>query len=523
MDANALRTFARGIAIAAAYCVAFLISWRYSVDQWYLPAGLRLASLLLLPMRYWPYVFAGDAAALLSIRIPKAEQYSVQWAYLSPFLFIPVYSLVPYYFQKKLANAREMVLWSPLIASIAAIVTSIWAMTLNYTMAGPRPDTAVDSFVRFAIGDYFGIMIVMLPILLWQQRGEWRNTRRHIAQSIAIATLTIAALYAAALIPGVQVLTVRVIPLALMLIAIAYLTLLHGWHGAAVGTLLVITAIAFVLPRIEMAGAADDAVLMAQIVLAIASAIFLVGGVHFSNLHERSGESLRNELLVIYLQQKQAQDEAQTMGTVRNMVQSFEQQFREKSLLLAYARDDLDAYRNAVAQTLKDEGLYRQAMDAISTGVESSRALVRHSELLYPFEIETYGLHAVLLSEYFQDRWSARIHLRCTVPSPSSTKRPPLSLPLQLAAYRAICSGMGLLASMQPIEYRLRVRHWRRGGRKGLTVFIDCSPTTVFALTSDTQRALQALAMLARAYDGTFQHRHTHRIGFLISEPHPTP
>lgn len=519
MDEHAWKTAGRGVAIGAAYCVAFLILWRYSVDQWYLPAGLRLACLLLMPMRYWPYVFAGDAAALLVMRIPKAEQYSVQWAYLSPFLFIPVYSLIPYYIQKKLTTTRDMVLWLPVIAIAAAFMKSTWTTILNYSLQGPKPDIAVDSFIRFATGDYFGIMLILLPCFLWRQRGEWRNTRSRIAQSIAIATLTIAALYAAALIPGVQGLTIRVIPLALMLIAIAYLTALHGWHGAAVGTLLVSVAIAFALPRIELAGAADDALLMAQIVLAIASASFLVGGVHFSRLHERSGESLRDELLAIQLHQRRAHDEAQTMSAVRSIFHSFEQQFREKSLLLAYARDDLDAYRNAVAQTLKDEGLYRQAMDAISAGVESSRALERHSELLYPFEIETYGLHAVLLSEYFKDRWGGRVRLQCAVPSRTSSKRPPLSLPLQLAAYRAICSGMDLLTTMAPDEYYVRVRQWRRGGRKGLTVFIDCSPTTAFALTSDTQRALQTLAMLARAYDGTFQHRHTHRIGFLVSEP----
>ncbi len=210
------------------------------------------------------------------------------------------------------------------------------------------------------------------------------------------------------------------------------------------------------------------------------------------------------------------------MGAVRAIFHSFEQQFREKSLLLAYARDDLDAYRNAVAQTLKDEGMYRQAMEAISAGVESSRELVRHSELLYPFEIETYGLHAVLLSEYFQDRWDRRVRLHCALPGASS-KRPPLSLPLQLAAYRAISSGMDLLAVMAPTEYALRTRQWQRGGRKGITVFIDCSPTAAFSLTPDSQRALQALAMLARAYDGTLQHRHTHRIGFLMSEPLPAP
>jgi MASE1 len=237
------RSVAIGVAIGAAYCVAFSFLWRHSVDQWYLPAGLRLASLLFVPTRYWLYVFAGDAAVLLNMRIPKAGQYSVQWAYLSPLLFIPVYSLVPYYFQKKVASAREMVLWLPAIAITAAIVTSVWSVILNYSLQGPSPDITLDYFVRFAIGDYFGIMIAVLPILLWQQRGDWGNTRRHLTQSIAIATLAIAVIYAATLIPGVQGITVQVLPLSLMLIAIDYLTILHGWHGAAAGTLLVTTSI----------------------------------------------------------------------------------------------------------------------------------------------------------------------------------------------------------------------------------------------------------------------------------------
>jgi hypothetical protein len=517
MDARALKTIGTGLAISAAYCAVFLIMWRYSYNQWYLPAGLRLACLLLLPMRLWPFIFAGDTAALLVMRIPKADQYSLQWAYLSPILFIPVYSLVPYYFRKKFTDLSGIVLWLPIIATIAALVTSIWAMTLNYTLHGPRPLVNVENFIRYCIGDYFGIMVVMLPCLLWLHREKWRNTRKHIAQSIAIASLMVAALYATAFIPGIQGLSVRLLPLALMLLAIVYLTILHGWHGAAVGTLLVGSAIALALPRINLSGAADDVVLMAQGVLSITSAALLTIGVQFSKLHQRSGDSLRSELLSM---QRQYQDkETRTMSALRTTLVSFEQGFREKALLLAYARDDLDAYRNAVAQALKEEGLYRQAMDALSAGVESSRALVRHSERLYPFEIETYGLHAVLLSEYFQERWHARVRLRCTLHSPSS-KQPPLSLPLQLAAYRAICSAMSLLAVMAPTEYALRTRQWRRGGRRGITVFIECSPTRGFALTQDTQRALQELAMLARAYDGTFQHRHTHRIGVLMSEPH---
>jgi hypothetical protein len=460
MDAQAWKTVGRGLVIGVAYCAAFLISWRYSFNQWYLPAGLRLACLMLLPMRYWPYVFAGDAAALLNMRIPKAEQYSVQWAYLSPFLFIPVYSLVPYFFRKKIGDVQNIVLWLPALAIVAALVTSIWAMTLNYTLHGPRPLVNLDNFVRYAIGDYFGIMVVMLPCLLWLQRARWRNTRRHITQSIAVATLIVTALYATALIPGIQGLSVRLLPLALMLIAIAYLTILHGWHGAAVGTLLVSAAAALALPHMGISGAADDIVLMAQGVLAISSAGLLIIGVNFSRLHERSGDSLRSEWLIMQLQQQQDR-ETQTMGAVRATFHSFEQRFREKALLLAYARNDLDAYRNAVAQTLKDEGLYRQAMDAISAGVESSRALVRHSELLYPFEIETYGLHAVLMSESFAEHLQGRARLRLILTG-KSPKR--FSVPLQLAAYRAICSAIDVLASMEPTEFTIQVRGWRRRG-----------------------------------------------------------
>lgn len=517
MEAIKARTFVRGMGLAAGYCAAFLITWEFSFNQWYLPAGLRLASLLLLPMRYWPYVFAGDAAALLCLRIPKADQYSIQWAYLSPFLFMPVYSLVPYLFGKRFTDSRDIVFKLPLIAISAAFVTSVWAMALNYMLDGPRQLVNLPNFIRYWIGDYFGIMIVMLPCMLWAQRAQWKNTRIDIAKNIAIAILVISALYAAAMLPGVQDLSVRLIPLALMLIAIAYLTLLHAWHGAAVGTLLVGAAIAFALPRIKVAGAADDAVLMAQVVLAVASSVLLVIGVRISRLHDRSGDWLRGELLAAKLQEH-IKRETQTMGGIRAMFHSFEQRFREKALLIAYARDDLDGYRHAVAQVLKDEGLYQQAMDAMSTGVASSRALVRHSELLYPLDIETHGLVGVLTSETFEDRWKGRARIEKLL-----TGRTPkrLSIPLQLAAYRAICSAMDVLATMEPTKFHILARGWERRGRKGITIFVSCTPTTALAQDSSTDLALQELQLLARAYDGAFQHRHTHRIGVLMSEPLP--
>ncbi|MFC6840257.1 MASE1 domain-containing protein [Xanthomonas theicola] len=65
---------AKGALLSAAYCAAFLVAWRCSVDQWYLPAGLRVATLLFLPYRLWPYLLLGDTAALLMIRVPMAQE-----------------------------------------------------------------------------------------------------------------------------------------------------------------------------------------------------------------------------------------------------------------------------------------------------------------------------------------------------------------------------------------------------------------------------------------------------------------
>ncbi len=518
MDARGWKTLARGIAIAAAYSVGFSILWRFSVDQWYLPAGLRLTCLLLVPMRYWPYVFAGDAAALLNIRAPKAEQYTAQWAYLSPFLLVTFISILPLYIRKKFSDHQLIVRQLPLIALAACLWSTIAGRLINIALQGPTPTFTIERFISFCVGDFLGILMLILPCLLWQQRHQWRNTRTHIAQTLAIAVLMVVALYGAAMIPVKIGTEIRLLPLVFMLLPLVYLTTLHGWHGAAVGTMLVNFAISLALPEIHSISTADPVVLIAQTALAATSGGLLAVGIRISKLHERSGDSLRSELIAIQLQQQHKESDMQTMGAVRSIFQSFEQRYREKALLLAYARDDLDAYRNAVAQTLKDEGLYRQAMDAISTGVESSRALLRHSELLYPFEIETYGLHAVLLSEAFGERWQGRARLRLVLVG-KSPKR--LSVPLQLAAYRAICSAMDVLTIMEPTEFTIQTRGWHKRGRMGLTVFVDCVPSAPLKQTPEMQRAMQELEMLARAYDGTFKHRRTHRIGFLMSEPQP--
>ena len=90
------REFLRGALISVCYCLAFLSLWYCSIDQWYLPVGLRVITLLLRPYREWPFLLAGDAAAMLWLRLPLSysQGYELSWAYVTPLVHAPMIALV---------------------------------------------------------------------------------------------------------------------------------------------------------------------------------------------------------------------------------------------------------------------------------------------------------------------------------------------------------------------------------------------------------------------------------------------
>jgi hypothetical protein len=53
-----------GLALSALYALACLAKRQISLDQFHLPAGIRVAALLLTPPRLWPYLVLGEYAYL---------------------------------------------------------------------------------------------------------------------------------------------------------------------------------------------------------------------------------------------------------------------------------------------------------------------------------------------------------------------------------------------------------------------------------------------------------------------------
>jgi hypothetical protein len=516
MGDQSWQRWGRILVLSAAYCAAFLLLWRLSLDQWYLPAGLRAACLLLLPIRYWPLVFIGEASALLYMRVPKAEQYSVQWAYLSPFLYIAAYSVVPYYFKRKISTLPELIRMFPQVALALAIWGCICAMVINYVLMGPRQTVTVLNFLSFTVGNYHGIIMVLLPWLLWEHREQWKAKAADGTNSIVVSILLIAILYMAATLGPAQESAIQLMPLIFMILPVFYLTLVHGWHGAALGIIFVNVAIAFALPRTNIVGEFDGIILTAQVALAAITGGLLVVGSYISTLFDKTAAALLSEMQAIKALREQEETEpVQSKGLLRTLFRSNDLRLRESALAMGASCIDMDSYRIDVVKTLKDDGQYERAMDAQVAGMQAAKSLDMQRDSLYPLEIETHGLYAALMGPAFHDVWRqhARVHQNFR------GEQNYLSGPLRIAVYRAISRAMESMQDYAPNEYDIRARVWRRSGRSGATVLVVCSATREpDALSQDAQDALDELRARVFAFDGVLKQRHTCRIRFMMTE-----
>ena len=510
----------KGLILSAVYCTAFLLVWRISFNQWYLPAGLRLACLMLLPLRYWPYILAGDAAALLTMRVPKAEQYSIEWAYLSPFLLVSLIALVPRYFRSRLADDEAIARSLPAIGLAAGVWSCVVGMGLNYFLNGPTQLVTVQNFISYSVGNYLGILMALIPCMLWRLRAKWRNTAGQIAQSIAIATLMIAALFGAVFVTGTHGTAVQLMPLVFMLLPVVYLTVLHGWPGAATGTFLISLAVSFALPRTNIAGAFDGIILLAQIIIAVASAGLLVVGNYISTLFDKSAAALLSEMKAVRaLREQEEAEPVKSKGLLRTLFRSNDLRLRESVLAMGASCIDMNSYRHDVVKTFKDGGQYERAMEAQVAGMQAAKSLDMQRDSLYPLEIETHGLYAALMGPAFHDVWRQRARIYQNFRGEQQS----LSLTLRLAIFRTISRAMESMQDYAPNEYDIRVRVWRRSRQSCATVLVTCSATRKpEALSQDAQDALDELRARLFAFDGVLKQQTPCRIRFLMAEATPS-
>jgi len=489
----------KGLALSAAYCAAYLLAWYYSLDQWFLPAGIRVAALLFLPSRYWPYVFAGDAGALLVLRGPKVDQYGEAWAYLSPFLLMPLIAGMALIFNRKLKTTRERWRWLPLIGISLALWSALSNMILNVALSGPGAFDSFEEYFRVATGQYLGILIVVPPLFVWARRTNHWLTPDNLTRDAFISAGILGAMcFAIVLRHDMEASLMQSLLLLMMLPAVA-MTFLHGWRGAALGIVAVNLAIGMTLPRIGVAGAYDATAFVAQQALALAASALLVLGTVISEHYEKA--------------RKSGVAEQEAIKLAQSSFFSTEHVLREQLLYLAQMQLDVDDERRDMADWLKTRGHYEAAMDLNTRGVMHRRMFDVQSQALYPMRIEQDGLYAVVHSETFTDFWAGEAEVIYAFRGQPRE----LSVDLQLVAYRCICHAFALLSECQPDEYRIKMRVWQGRRRRGIVLFV----TTPNAAPQATQASVAAAALLnarVKAHGGIVR-RDPYRVSILLSEP----
>lgn len=496
------KSIAKGLAFSVVYCFAYLAAWFSSLDQWFLPAGIRIAGLLLLPIRYWPYLFAGDIAALALLRVPRAPFDGELWAYVSPVLLISTISVLPALLHRRLSVLVEQVRWLPL----SAVVLALWGASsngiVNFALSGPPVMASFEGFLRVSVGYHLGIMIVLLPCLLWMTRQVPSFATRGFRRNAAIATVIVVVLYLILHFAQDLAIGIRQGLLMLMVTPAVGLTLLHGWRGAAFGTWIGNLAVGAILPNFGFEGGHDSGVFIAQQALVIAATAVLTIGWAMTRHHQNASRS------------GAAEEEAKRLA--RTSFDSTEQMLREQLLYMAQMQLMLDGERKMLADWLKSQGRFEDAMNLNSSGMVHRQAFDEQAMALYPIQLEEGGLFKAVHNKAFSDFWAGDAEVSYGFRGPVKT----LSTGLQLTAYRCICHAMALLSDFNPDEYRINMRAWSGRQWRGIVLHVAVVPTSQQETSHAGETAQMLLNARIKAHGGLLR-RHGHQLSILLTEAVP--
>lgn len=488
----AFRWLGKAGACAGLYYLAFRFAWFHSADQFFLPAGLRIACLLFLPYRLWPSIFIGDVAAVMSLRVPFAEAHGfpASWAYGSALAFFPALSAGALALRKfwpvGLTQQRHL--------PFALLVLNVWAVTsniaINAMLSGPVEAGLLGYAYKVITGQYLTSLVFVLPMVIWWRRSEFNDWKRVGRDAIVAISALLGAYFGADL---VEEPWQRLAMLGMMLLPALALALLHGWRGAAIGVAAANLSLGLSIPDTGILGNRDLVVFVAQQTLAVMGTSLLLVGAAISKQFDHGRRLAR----VTHEQQMLAR--ADHIFT--------EQTLRDRAEAIAEAQHRISsAYRETVRR-LREDGHYALAMHINAESVASTRIVYQQASDLYPFQLETGGLFAVLRSPEFSSKLAgANAEFRLT----GSTLGH--SVAFQLVAYRCICHAITMLLGT---AYRIRLKAGRSGGRQWIGAVVTRIGKESATRTESSRAAQVQLSAKLRAYDGRCKFR-SGKVAFLL-------
>lgn len=281
----------RYLAVAGAYAACYELTRNISFSHWMLPAGLRLACLLLVPRRFWPALAVGEALPIAEMAALHATSFGVLWACMAS--VPPILACMPAmaWLRRRFTLLRPdgqinvgLILGATLVcAVVTAGANALVLSTVSMADGSPAPSITLPILLAWVLGCYLGAL-TLTPLIL--------AIRERIA-ALPGGAVTWPALRDSPLLRDAALFVVPCLALLLlvsngtsdddslltcvrmgMAVPVILMTLRHGWHGAAVGGMLASVAQASTSFHLQ-----DPAMIRAQVVLAFVASTALIFGV----------------------------------------------------------------------------------------------------------------------------------------------------------------------------------------------------------------------------------------------------
>lgn len=352
---KASNTWLRHVAVAGAYALSYFILSSVSLSHFMLPAGLRLACLLWVPYRYWPALIVGEMIPFAYTSYNCVDQYGMTWALVNLIPQIALAMPIVVWFRRhvSLFGPKHAVnMGGLLLCALAISIAASWLDVAHVAVMQLPPGYVVPTPLRLALeyflGGYIGIL-TLVPLLLMirdaRRSGVLRELPKHLAQSRLTLDFVCLLLPVLALLVWLSVKAsgefLQMTRIA-MFLPVAWLTLRHGWFGAALGGAAVSVAV-----MLTMRVYHDPAVLQAQAFIGFAITTLLILGAHIATLRVREHKGQLDGQLALqlaqqglYLGELRARQTAQALQHMGRTFQQSQQQLLAQLRYLWPAVDD---------------------------------------------------------------------------------------------------------------------------------------------------------------------------------------
>jgi hypothetical protein len=419
------------IAVALGFALAYEAAHPFSPPQFGLGSALRLLWLLFLPYRYWPALVVGEFVPNFMVVYPCLDQFGALWVAfraIPPFLFMMP---MVWYCRARLAlfPSRRLINIKALLVCVMACSLSLMAYgSVAMALAHLQPHT-LPLTPAVAVCYFIGIYFAMLAIVPWTliarfelRAGRWHDKLKRAIRSRLFLEGMVVLLPATVLLALVSnrfSFSYSQYMLMAMFLPVAWLTLRHGWRGAALGATCTLMCAVCVLPS-EMYEA-NVLVIQTEVFLALTiTAMFAVG----ARITEQGvlGRHANDERKLARQSYRQGEQRLRHIAHALDM-SAGRLQVTLSRLLRQMQR--LHPY-------IENEAYYQQAMMA-------HQELHQLAESLHPIAWRERGLPAALQESIGRALDDVGIAYRCQITGRGFTRMDPAVL---AAAYRAACEAV---------------------------------------------------------------------------------